>query len=88
MCCILSGHINSDLYCKKDTNKFCTNVTAMKFYNGVKKDCIFCTEQYTEQCSYIIITAEIFTPKRTNINRRHETLLIEKIGKYEYQIQK
>ena len=85
---ILGGHKNPELYDKEEINDKCKGVTAMKFFKGQENDRIYCKEQATEDGTYIIVTAEILLKKKSNKVTKKEIPLIEKVGQYEYEIEK
>ena len=60
----------------------------MKFFKGQENDRIYCKEQTTEDGTYIIVTAEILLKKKSNKVTKKEIPLIEKVGQYEYEIEK
>lgn len=83
---ILEGHKNSDLYDKEDISEKCKDVTAMKFFKGQENDRIYCKEQKKDNF-YIIVVVEVYTRKKSNKITKKEKPLIEKIAKYDYQIE-
>lgn len=85
---ILEGHRNRELYDKEEVNDKCKGVTAMKFFKGQENDRIYCKEQKTNDGVYIIVTAEILLKKKTNRVSKKDIQLIEKVGSYEYKIEK
>ncbi len=85
---ILGGHKNPELYDKEEINEKCKGVTAMKFFKGQENDRIYCREQTTEDGTYVIVTAEILLKKKSNKVTKKEIPLIEKVGQYEYEIEK
>jgi hypothetical protein len=84
---ILEGHKNTELYDKEEINEKCKGVTAMKFFKGQENDRIYCKEQRLDDGLYIIVTAVILEKKKSNKVTKKEIPIIEKVGKYEYQIE-
>lgn len=85
---ILGGHRNSELYDKEEINDKCIGVTAMKFFKGQENSRIYCKEQKTDDGLYIIVTSEVVIRKKTNKVSKKEIPIIEKVGSYEYTIEK
>lgn len=83
---LLDGHRNTDIYDKEDINDKCKDVTAMKFFKGQDNDRIYCKEMSLEDKSFVIIAAELFEKKKTQKNSKKNKPIIEKVGKYEYEI--
>lgn len=84
---ILQGHRYPELYDKEEINSKCAGVTAMKFFKGQENDRIYCKEQKTKEGLYIIVTAEIYERKKTQKVSKKEIPIIEKVAKYEYEIE-
>jgi hypothetical protein len=85
---LMGGHRNSALYDKEEINEKCKGVTAMKFFKGQENDRIYCKEQTMPNGLFIIVTAEIYLKKKTQKTTKKEIPMIEKIGQYEYEIEK
>ena len=83
---LLDGHRNTDIYDKEDINDKCKDVTAMKFFKGQDNDRIYCKEMSLEDKTFVIIAAELFEKKKTQKNSKKNKPIIEKVGKYEYEI--
>jgi len=83
---LLDGHRNTDIYDKEDINDKCKDVTAMKFFKGQDNDRIYCKEMSLEDKTFVIIAAELFEKKKTQKNSKKNKPIIEKDGKYEYEI--
>lgn len=83
---ILEGHRNTDVYDKENINDKCKDVTAMKFFKGRENDRIYCKEVSLEDKTFVIIAAELFEKKKTQKNSKKNKPIIEKVGKYEYEI--
>lgn len=85
---ILGGHRNPELYDKEEITEKCKDVTAMKFFKGQENDRIYCKEQRVKNGIFIIVTAEILLRKKTTKVSKKDIPLIEKVGSYEYEIEK
>lgn len=85
---ILHSHQNSEMYDKQEINDKCRGVTAMKFFLGKKNDRIYCKEQQTNEGLFIIVAAVVYEGKKTRKISEKEIPIIEKIGQYEYEIEK
>jgi hypothetical protein len=85
---LMGGHRNSSLYDKEEINEKCKDVTAMKFFKGQENDRIYCKEQNMPGGLLIIVTAEIYPKKKSQKVSKKEIPIIEKIGQYEYEIEK
>lgn len=85
---IMGGHKNRQLYDKEEINAKCKGVTAMKFFKGQENDRIYCREQSTSEGLFIIVTAIVYEGKKTQKVSKKEIPIIEKIGQYEYEIEK
>lgn len=83
---LLDGHRNTDVYDKENINKKCKDVYAMKFFKGNDNDRIYCKEMSLEDKTFVIIAVELFEKKKTQKNSKKNTPIIEKVGKYEYEI--
>lgn len=83
---LLEGHKNSDLYDKEDVDSKAKHVTAMKFFKGQENDRIYCLEQKKEGI-FIIIAIELYEKKKSNKISKKELPIIQKITKYDYQIE-
>lgn len=84
---ILSGLKNTNLYDKENINKGLKNVTAMKFFKGQENDRIYCQEKRVNNKLYVIICSELFTKKKSQSNTNKLKNLINKVSKYEYEIE-
>jgi len=60
-------------------------VSFMQFYKGAETGKIYCREQIKNGLS-MIVTAEIYQTRKTNITGQRELNLITKISNYDYQI--
>lgn len=58
----------------------------MKFFKGQDNDRIYCKEMSLEDKTFVIIAAELFEKKKTQKNSKKNKPIIEKVGKYEYEI--
>jgi hypothetical protein len=83
---LLDGHRNTEIYDKENINEKCKDVTAMKFFKGQDNDRIYCKEMSLEDKTFVIIAAELFEKKKTQKNSKKNKPIIEKVGKYEYEI--
>lgn len=83
---IMEGHKNTDLYDKEDINEKCKGITAMKFFKGQENDRIYCKE-LSDNGIFIIVIVEVYFKKKTKQVSKKEIPIIEKIAKYEYQIE-
>ncbi|HVU96906.1 MAG TPA: hypothetical protein VHE34_16870 [Puia sp.] len=85
---LLGGHVNHKLYDKEEINDKSKGVTAMKFFKGQENDRIYCKEQRTKEGVFIIVAAHLYEKKKSQKVTKKEIPLIEKIGQYEYEIEK
>jgi len=84
---ILGGHRNPEVYDKEDINEKCKDVTAMKFFKGQENDRIYCKEISDENGTYIVVTSIVHERKKSTKLSSKEIALIEKVGRYKYEIQ-
>ena len=85
---ILGGHRNPKVYDKEDINEKCKDVTAMKFFKGQENGRIYCKEITNDSGTHIVVTAIVHERKKTKKLSSKEIALIEKVGGYEYEIQR
>jgi hypothetical protein len=84
----MGGHINRQLYDKEEINEKCKGVTAMKFFKGQENDRLYCKEQSTHEGVFIIVAVNIYEKKKSQKLTKKEIPILEKIGQYEYEIEK
>ena len=85
---ILGGHKNTEVYDKEDINKKCKDVTAMKFFKGQENDRIYCKEIKSDSGTHIVVTAILHERKNSDGLSSKEIAIINKIGGYDYEIQR
>lgn len=85
---ILQGHKNPEVYDKENINDKCRDVTAMKFFKGQENDRIYCKEIKPESGTHIVVAAILHKRKKSNDLSAKEVNHINKIGGYEYEIQR
>lgn len=85
---ILGGHKNTEVYDKEDINKKCKDVTAMKFFKGQENDRIYCKEIKSNSGTHIVVTAILHEKKKSDDLSSKEIAIINKIGSYDYEIQR
>lgn len=85
---ILGGHKNTEVYDKEDINKKCKDVTAMKFFKGQENDRIYCKEIKSDNGTHIVVTAILHERKKSEDLSSKEIAIINKIGAYDYEIQR
>jgi hypothetical protein len=85
---ILGGHKNTEVYDKEDINKKCKDVTAMKFFKGQENDRIYCKEIKSNSGTHIVVTAVLHEKKKSDDLSSKEIAMINKIGGYDYEIQR
>jgi len=85
---ILGGFKNTDLYDKEDINEKCKDVTAMKFFKGQENDRIYCKEIHSATGTHIVVTSILHERKKGNELSSKEIAIIEKVGGYDYEIQR
>lgn len=85
---VLGGHRNTDVYDKEDINDKCKDVTAMKFFKGQENDRIYCKEIKSETGTHIVVTAILHEKKKSDNLSSKEKAIINKVGGYEYEIQR
>lgn len=84
---ILRNIKNTELYDKENINKKAKNVTAMKFFKGQENARIYCKEQRVDNQLFVIICCELVESKKSKSNNKSIKSLIDKISKYEYEIE-
>ncbi|MBU1009649.1 MAG: hypothetical protein KKD74_05895 [Bacteroidetes bacterium] len=84
---ILGGHKNTELYDKEEINDKCKGVTTMKFFKGQENDRIYCKEIYSNEGTFIIVTAILHERKKSSSLSSKEKVIINRVGGYEYEIQ-
>lgn len=84
---ILAGIKNTELYDKEDINNKCKTVTAMKF-KGRLNTRIYCKEIKQKDRTLVVVASELHPSKKNRKNKAKETNLINKVGSYEYEINK
>ncbi|MFC6269802.1 hypothetical protein [Frigoriflavimonas asaccharolytica] len=83
---ILSNLKNTELYDKEDINKQCKDVTAMKFFKGQENARIYCKEMKSDKGVFIVVAGILHSRKKSQKNSSKEKTLINKLGKYEYEV--
>ena len=84
---ILRGIRNTELYDKENINKRAKDVTAMKFFKGQENARIYCKEQRINNQLFNIVCCELLEAKKTQGNNKPIKRIIDKISKYEYEIE-
>jgi len=84
---ILRDIKNTELYDKENINKKAKHVTAMKFFKGQENARIYCKEQRINNQLYIVVCCELLESKKSQTNNKSIKTLIDKISKYEYEIE-
>lgn len=84
----MGGHRNTEVYDKEDINENCKDVTAMKFFKGQENDRIYCKEISDENGTHIVVTAIVHERKKSKKLSSKEIAQIERVGSYEYEIQR
>lgn len=85
---ILGGHKNTEVFDKEYINKKCKDVTAMKFFKGQENDRIYCKEIKSDSGTHIVVTAILHERKKSDDLSSKEKTIINKIGGYDYEIQR
>lgn len=85
---ILGGHKNAEVYDKEDINKKCKDVTAMKFFKGQENDRIYCKEIKSGSRTHVVVTSILHERKKSDGLSSKEIAIINKIGGYDYEIQR
>ena len=84
---VLEGHRNTELYDKEDINGKAKDVTAMKFFKGQENARLYCKEKSTKDGLFIVVAVEVHERKKSTAVSKKEVTIIEKIAKYDYQIE-
>ena len=84
---ILRGIKNPQVYDKEEINGRKTSVTAMKFFKGQVNDRIYCREFSSNGKRQIIMAIILIEKKKTQKLTKPIKSLIEKISKYEYEVE-
>ena len=84
---ILRGIRNTELYDKENINRRAKDVTAMKFFKGQENARIYCKEERINNQLFIIVCCELLEAKKTQGNNKPIKALIDKISRYEYEIE-
>ena len=84
---ILRGIKNPQVYDKEEINGRKTSVTAMKFFKGQENDRIYCREFSSKGKRQIIMAIILIEKKKTQKLTKPIKSLIEKISKYEYEVE-
>jgi len=84
---ILRGIKNPQVYDKEIVSRTSTSITAMKFFKGQENDRIYCREFSGKGKRQIIIAIVLIEKKKTQKLSKQIKSLIEKISKYEYEIE-
>jgi hypothetical protein len=84
---ILRGIKNPEVYDKEEIKGKKTSVTAMKFFKGQENDRIYCREFSRKGKGQVIVAIVLLEKKKTQKLTKPIKSLIEKISKYEYEIE-
>ncbi len=84
---ILRGIKNPQVYDKEVVGRTSTSVTAMKFFKGQENDRIYCKELALNGQRIIVVAVVLIEKKKTQKLTKPIKSLIEKISKYEYEIE-
>ena len=84
---ILRGIRNTELYDKENINNKAKNITAMKFFKGQENARIYCKEQRINNQLFVVICCELLHSKKSQNNNKSIKSLINKISRYEYEIE-
>lgn len=84
---ILRGIKNPQVYDKEVVGRTSTSVTAMKFFKGHENDRIYCKELALNRQRIIVVAVVLIEKKKTQKLTKPIKSLIEKISKYEYEIE-
>lgn len=84
---ILRGIKNPQVYDKEVVGRTSTSVTALKFFKGQENDRIYCKELALNGQRIIVVAVVLIEKKKTQKLTKPIKSLIEKISKYEYEIE-
>lgn len=85
---ILNGYSNSELYGREDLMEQSRVVRVMKFYIKPGYEKLYCKEYLTNGGLFIVITELVYSRKKSRKVSKKDLPIIEKIGQYEYEIEK